>query len=353
MSKIFDIIVEELEHLQLLNQDLLNQKHSLELEMEAVDDVIKKLRSQVDVTAEVFRITPALSTPEDKEIDTLLNKKSELHQEVEQLTIQMNCNTEKMQRIQSAIEDEDVIHNGYQILNILERDCQRTAQKLQQSIALQTHAALHKIDFIMQIADSDMQRAKLELKKLYKNFMKLDTGLEEIVTNLMPVDFAEKSFSETVKEICSALSKKNKKKIVFSIDSAIDTAPIENIVFVTLVRIVNELLTNSTLRMCIDMPQLVVKLEDNEILMTYQEYVAISAEVEMQTDSLKGGEQGKVHEPEQEQENIMSVDLDFLKERVNLLNGSLQCECKDEIRIVIVIPISKKDKEIVSRETFL
>lgn len=340
MSKIFDIIVEELQYLQLLNQDLLNRKRSLELEIEAVDNVIKKLRSQVDATAEVFRITPVLSTPEDKEIDTLLKKKSELHQEVEHLTMQMNSNTEKMQRIHSAIDDEDEMHNGYQTLTILERDYQRMAQRLQQSITVQSHAVLHKIDFIMQIADSDMQRAKLELKKMYKNFMKLDTELEEIVTNLLLMDFEEKSFFETMEKMCSSLS--NKKKNVFSIDRAIDTAQIENIVYVTLLRIVSELLSNPTLKNSSDMMQLALKLEDNEIYITYQELTAESVKVKTQVDSPEDGEQSKQQEPEQEQENLLSADLDFLKERVSLLNGSLQCESNNGIRIVIVIPIAKK-----------
>lgn len=322
MDKIKKYLFVELANLKSERDENLRNIYRGKLNIESIDEAIKKIRMEQDSTGDVFKPSES-KADDDREILSLCERKESIQRDIDVLEKRIVCIDKKMEQLAELQNDEASVNiDGYQMLSIRENERQRISRDIHDSVLQKMTALIHKTEFTQKVMDSDVSRAKLELEIVNKVMRECVDELRDIVYNLRPMALDDIGFKETLERYVNQCSSMTDMNITLNLDNLNDDN-IDNIIQITAFRIIQELTGNS-----------IKHSEGNNINIT----------IYTDKDNLviEHADDGNGYSDENSVVGDINTGfgLAIIKERVKLLNGDIQCEHTDGTKNVITIPIN-------------
>lgn len=256
MSKINDFMSEEMNICIEKRSQLKAQIRSLQLDMEFVDKAISRIIQQKDTTGDTFLSADNSDNFDDREILKLKEKRDSIKELIEDKEkefeeISKRCdrikellitadNSQEKNKFESDLEWQQM--NSVEI-NIQEMDRRRIAMEIHDTVVQNLTALTLKNDFIIKIINSDVQRAKLELKNCNNILKESIDGLRNIIFDLRPMSLDVLGFEDTFINYISKLSAKT--DMIVTYDYKADINHMDSMLLINLIRIIQELCNNS------------------------------------------------------------------------------------------------------------
>ena len=215
----------------------------------------------------------------------------------------------------------------FSVLDVQEKERQRIARDLHDSSLQNLTHLVHKVELASLYIDEDPIKAKLELATVESNLHKVIDDIRNRIYDLRPMTFDDLGLRETLLNLFSVMSQDGKFEILSDIDD-IDNITYQlsekekEILFIMIYRIIQECVYNAVehskgncIKISLKQSDLnfLIKVEDNGVGFNQDEVVK------------KGKHFG----------------LSVVRERVFLLNGSMQIETNSGTSILIKIPKKK------------
>lgn len=334
-SKARDYLQKRLEML-LDKKVILSAKISkINTDIENIDEMIKQVSKEVDNAFEIFSPRQKKNDFARLEIDKLLSNKQELQDSLTLLIEEANELDGDIGNIKEAlgetIEDESVLctdeeiiscedrMNGIKILQQQENERSRIARDLHDSVVQVLANMIHKCEMCSKIIDVDSIRAKLELEIMSKNLRDSISEIRNIIYNLRPMSFDDLGLNTTLESLVNDIKSRTNMEVRFNVEG--EKSELSNIIQLTIFRIVQEC-TNNCLKHS--------KGNNIDILLRYDEkniYVKVSDDgVGMGCENVDNNK-------------LTGFGLDMMKERVELLNGTIDISTEEEKGTTIEVNI--------------
>lgn len=284
-----------------------------------IDEMIKQVSKEVDNAFEIFSPRQKKNDFAKQEIDKLLSNKQELKDSLSQLTEQANELDNDINNIKEVLgeptedevnlplNEEDTSYEdrmcGIKILEQQENERSRIARDLHDSVVQILTNVIHKCEMCSKIIDVDAIRAKLELEIMSKNLRDSINEIRNIIYDLRPMSFDDLGLNTTLESLVNDIKSRTNMEVGLIIEG--ERSELSSIVKLTIFRIVQEC-TNNSLKHS--------KGKKLDVLLKYQEnniYVKVSDDgVGMSCDNVDNSK-------------LTGFGLDMMKERVELLNGTI------------------------------
>lgn len=317
---------------------ILNVKiNKINSDIDNIDEMIKQVSKEVDNAFEIFSPRQKKNDFAKQEIDKLLSNKQELKDSLSQLTEQANELDDDIKCIREALgepveeetnlslNEEDNLGEdkmcGIKILEQQENERSRIARDLHDSVVQVLTNVIHKCEMCSKIIDVDAIRAKLELEIMSKNLRDSINEIRNIIYDLRPMSFDDLGLNTTLESLVNDIKSRTTMEIGLSIEG--ERNELSNIIKLTIFRIVQEC-TNNSLKHS--------KGKKLDILLKYQEdniYIRVSDDgVGMKAENTGNSK-------------LTGFGLHMMKERVELLNGTIDISTEEEngTTIEVKIPI--------------
>lgn len=219
---------------------------------------------------------------------------------------------------------------GIYILESHEYERNRIAMDLHDSSVQSLTGLVHKTELCMRLVDIDTIRVKLELQTMMETIRSVISGMREIIYNLRPMSLDNLGLSVTIESYCHQFMKSNDIETVFH--GPEEEPEIPSIYKVTLYRILQEACCNIgkhakatkiDVSLCCDNNILRLAIQDNGI----------------------GYDTQKVTAPTNEKK--YGFGLSMMKERANLLGGTIQIKSAigEGTTVSVEIPLQEKEEK--------
>ena len=248
------------------------------------------------------------------DLDEVINKINEMREVIN------NSSDEDSENVYNNKSESELNESDAEILWILEEDRQRISRDIHDTVVQNLTALIHKEEFINQILDKDVNRAKIEInnaKLLIKDSVK---DLRNIIYQLRPMELDDLGFNEALLNLIDKLDDSYKNIMIHTtIDCSDDISQIASI---SSLRIINELSSNSYKYADCSNIYIDISTDEQYIYIDYRDdgcgfdYNSI----------------GKV------KNNNSGYGIRMLNERIVLLKGSIEYD-RDRAEFKIKIPI--------------
>ena len=219
-----------------------------------------------------------------------------------------------------TMENVDNNSDSTNILWLLEADRKRISRDIHDTVVQNLTALIHKQEFAIQIADRDLNRAKIEMNNVKGIVKESINELRNIIYQLRPMELDDLGFNEALMNLLDKLDYSHKDIIMhYTIDCTDD---ISHVVCMSTLRIINELTSNSFKHADCNNIYIDIATDDNKLTISYKDDGC----------GFDFEQIGKV------KSNNTGYGIRMLVERVNLLRGSINYN-KDEKEFVINIPL--------------
>lgn len=230
----------------------------------------------------------------------------------------------KIESLECIMEEEsnNENENDLIILKVQENDRRRIARDLHDTSLQNISYLIHKIELSSMFIDQDPLRAKLELSVVNKHLRSVIDEIRSIIFDLRPMPFDDLGLAAAFERLVDVLNEDKK----FEVDMDIEDVSCENnIVLVTIYRVVQECMTNIVKHAEATKVILKTKVENSRY------YICIS-------DNGKG-----FVETELEEKNN-HFGLSLVQERINMLGGNItiNSEIGMGTKIEMYIPLEGK-----------
>ncbi|WP_099469808.1 sensor histidine kinase [Konateibacter massiliensis] len=270
-----------------------------------------------------------------------------LHEEEKKITKQNEELSEKIRSLDNRIGEIDHIINnmknkncgGYlkncganedykiEILRSQEFERKRIARDIHDSVVQKLTNMIHKSEFIMKIMDQDITRAKLELMSMSNNIRSTIEEMRNIIYNLRPMALDDIGIDVIIER---ELLKIKENGINVTYDVLGDNSNVDQIVQITLIRIIQEACNNAVKHS--DFTEFCVKIVYN------QDCVEVYIK-----DNGKGFEVLKTNDMVYESKS--GFGLSMMRERVYLLSGLINFETGEDKGTQIYVKVPKCFRE--------
>lgn len=334
MDEIQKYLTEELQSAKEEKENLEEQIHKIEIETELICQAIDKIVMNQDATSLVFMSEEEFQGFDGTEIKKLSQKKTALAEEklrLQQTVSQTARRIAKLERLlkQSTgkLKEDSTgakkVYNTYEVIYMQEADRQRIARDIHDTVVQGLTALIHKNEFVGKIFETDKQRAQLELKKNNNVIRDSINELRNIIFDLRPMSLDDLGFEKT---FYTAIEKiKGTTQMVVKADYLCDTDSMNPIIGITVIRIIQELCSNSIKYSKGTKIQVTIKQDkQNELLILYSD----------------NGEGYDLNKPTDCTKNNTGFGLNMMLERIALLQGKMEVCYKDgELSYTIRIPL--------------
>lgn len=308
--------------------------NSLELELSSICNKMVEVKNKGDKTQELFTSTNN-NQFKAKEYSALKNRKSEIENLKENKVSELNKLINKISEMKKIInnsfetveqnvdnnnQDSGKVESDSEILWILEEDRQRISRDIHDTVVQNLTALIHKEEFINQILDKDVNRARIEInnaKTLLKDSIK---ELRDIIYQLRPMGLDDLGFNEALLNLVDKLDDNYKDIIIHTTVDCSDE--MSQIVCISSLRIINELSSNSY--KYADCSNIYIDVSTDE------EYIYIDYR-----DDGKGFDYNSIGKVKN---NNSGYGIRMLNERVILLKGSIEYN-REKAEFKIKLPL--------------
>lgn len=221
--------------------------------------------------------------------------------------------------IKNISDDEKNEYRSLTILDIQEKERIRIARELHDSSLQNLTHIIHEIELSSMFIDQDPIRAKLELASCSQNLKHTIDEIRETIFNLRPMSFDDLGFKQCIENFVDVCKKQFK---TTRIECEIDEIDESNLYLATLYRIIQEAVINSLKHSEADKLILLIKNEGDKLIVNV-------------IDNGKGFLVDNIAEDNKEKHFGLSI----MKERIYLLNGSIEIDSKPDIGTTIEITV--------------
>lgn len=300
--------------------------HTLSLDIEFIEKACSKITDSRDHTQIVFLSGGSENAFEENELKKLQAQKAEFIQLKNDLEQNLKEKEERYEYLRHLSEDclKNAIHTStYEELSLQEADRQRIAMDIHDTVIQNLTALILKNEFVLRIMDSDIQRAKLELKNNNDLLKSSINELRDIIYNLRPMSLDDLGFEHAFNNLMNKISANT--DMVVTYDYNADEIDTDSVVLINLLRMIQELCNNSIKHS--KGSQIYVKIDQD------QEQILVTVE-----------DDGIGFEYNEKEQNGKGFGLSMVKDRIVLFNGTLQIEkIKDGgMRYRIGIPLKRR-----------
>lgn len=218
--------------------------------------------------------------------------------------------------VEVVSESDDRVNDSSVFLKLQEADRQRIAAELHDSVLQNLSLVMHNLDLAEKFIDYDSVRAKLELESNRKIVKETIDDIRSTIFDLRPMQFDDFGFKKTLENQLEGYKSRTSMDISYRID---DLDSKDNLVLLTIFRIVQELVINSIKHSKGNSLSVQVLDEGSRIY------------IEESDDGIG------ISDEDFEKENHFGMKI--LKERVNMINGTFR-KMDDVKGTKIVIEIS-------------
>ncbi len=334
MDEIQKYLTEELQSVKEEKKNLDEQIHKIDIEAELIHQAIDKIVMNQDTTSLVFMSEEEFQGFDGTEIKKLSQKKTALAEQKVQLQQSVSQTVRKIARLERLLTQNiekskektnghGKVYNTYEVIYMQEADRQRIARDIHDTVVQGLTALIHKNEFVGKIFETDKQRAQLELEKNNNIIRDSINELRNIIFDLRPMSLDDLGFEKT---FYTAIEKiKGTTQMIVKADYLCDTDSINPIIGITVIRIIQELCSNSIKYSKGTKIQITIKQdEQNHLLVLYSDN-GVGYDLEKPTDCTK---------------NNTGFGLNMMRERIALLQGTMKVCYKDgELSYTIRIPL--------------
>lgn len=218
--------------------------------------------------------------------------------------------------VEVVSQSEDRVNDSSVFLKLQEADRQRIAAELHDSVLQNLSLVMHNLELAEKFIDYDSVRAKLELESNRKIVKETIDDIRSTIFDLRPMQFDDFGFKKTLENQLEGYKSRTSMDISYRID---DLDSKDNLVLLTIFRIVQELVINSIKHSKGNSLSVQVLDEGSRIY------------IEESDDGIG------ISDEDFEKENHFGMKI--LKERVNMINGTFR-KMDDVKGTKIVIEIS-------------
>ena len=220
--------------------------------------------------------------------------------------------------------NKSIINRGLQILDIQERERQRIARDLHDTSLQNLTHIIHKIELSSMFIDDDPVKAKLELVSVNKNLRSVIKEIRNTIFDLRPMTFDDLGLRESFERLADHLKESSDFEVFYNIEEINCN---NSLVLMTIFRIIEECTNNA------------IKHSNGSVVFFELKKIAENTCIIIVADNGKSFDAEKVLS-----ENQRHFGLNILKERVELLCGTMEIDSKlDKGTVIkIVIPLLEK-----------
>lgn len=218
--------------------------------------------------------------------------------------------------VEVVSQSDDRVNDSSVFLKLQEADRQRIAAELHDSVLQNLSLVMHNLELAEKFIDYDSVRAKLELESNRKIVKETIDDIRSTIFDLRPMQFDDFGFKKTLENQLEGYKSRTSMDISYRID---DLDSKDNLVLLTIFRIVQELVINSIKHSKGNSLSVQVLDEGSRIY------------IEESDDGIG------ISDEDFEKENHFGMKI--LKERVNMINGTFR-KMDDVKGTKIVIEIS-------------
>lgn len=332
MSKINDFMSEELSISVEKRSQLKAQIRSLQLDMEFVDKARSRIIQQKDTTGDTFLSADNSDNFDDREILKLKEQRDNIEALIEDKEKELEEISKRCDRIKELLLTADDSQEKNQLnsnmewreispveINIQEMDRRRIAMEIHDTVVQNLTALTLKNDFIIKIINSDVQRAKLELKNCNNILKESIDELRNIIFDLRPMSLDVLGFEDTFINYINKLSTKTDMIVTYNYKA--DINHMDSMLLINLIRIIQELCNNSIKHS--KGTKLEVKVTSNK------QYVTV--------DVIDDGIGFDLNS------NVSGFGLSMIRDRLSIYNGKLETKrLAKGMQCRVLVPIKEK-----------
>ena len=233
--------------------------------------------------------------------------------------------TEKQEQKDVLMQvDKASINRGLQILDIQERERQRIARDLHDTSLQNLTHIIHKIELSSMFIDDDPVRAKLELVSVSKNLRSVIKEIRNTIFDLRPMTFDDLGLKESFERLADHLKESSDFEVFYNIDEINCN---NSLVLMTIFRIIEECTNNA------------IKHSSGSVVFFELKKIAENTCIIIVADNGQSFDVDKVLTEKQRH-----FGLNILKERVEILCGTMEIDSKPNKGTVIkiIIPLLEK-----------
>lgn len=333
MKEIINFIVEELRMTEKNKREIGDKIRMIKLDMESIDKAIDKIIRKRDDTSLIFLSANSVTGFDGDEAERLEQQKSDLADCLKKLFVQLdeqNIRGVKLEKLVREYKDKQRKLTNFDIIKVQEADRQRIARDIHDTVVQNLTALELKNEFITNIMETDMQRAKLEIQTNSKILKESIEELRNIIYDLRPMALGDLGFEKTFYNLMGKIDVSTDMIVKYEFDTK--GYKINPIVSITVVRMIHELCTNSIKYSGGNNIYVKIEVEDNKLII-------------VQSDDGKGYDLKK---DECTFLNNTGFGIPMLKESVTLLDGTVLVTSNPETgsKYVISIPIYEGSKDV-------
>lgn len=220
--------------------------------------------------------------------------------------------------------NKSIINRGLQILDIQERERQRIVRDLHDTSLQNLTHIIHKIELSSMFIDDDPVKAKLELVSVNKNLRSVIKEIRNTIFDLRPMTFDDLGLRESFERLADHLKESSDFEVFYNIEEINCN---NSLVLMTIFRIIEECTNNA------------IKHSNGSVVFFELKKIAENTCIIIVADNGKSFDAEKVLSEKQRH-----FGLNILKERVELLCGTMEIDSKPDKGTVIKIMIPLLEK---------
>ena len=246
MNKVYDYLNRRYIYYNDKKNEYVNKEHRIELNIEQIDAAIANIKAELSSADSVFKCNDN-SIFKKQEIDKLLEEKETLEQEKVSLRESIEAVDLEIKELDDVLkeyqESEDINSHGMVVVESQERERQRIARDIHDSVVQTMTGLVHKSEFCTKVMDKDPLRAKLELEVINNMVRNCIDELRAIIYDLRPMSFDDLGIDVTLNRVIERCKLNTDMNITYTIEG--EPYQLKSVVALSIIRIIQEACNNS------------------------------------------------------------------------------------------------------------
>ena len=246
MNKVYDYLNRRYIYYNDKKNEYVNKEHRIELNIEQIDAAIANIKAELSSADSVFKCNDN-SIFKKQEIDKLLEEKETLKQEKVSLRESIEAVDLEIKELDDVLkeyqESEDINSHGMVVVESQERERQRIARDIHDSVVQTMTGLVHKSEFCTKVMDKDPLRAKLELEVINNMVRNCIDELRAIIYDLRPLSFDDLGIDVTLNRVIERCKLNTDMNITYTIEG--EPYQLKSVVALSIIRIIQEACNNS------------------------------------------------------------------------------------------------------------
>lgn len=246
MNKVYDYLNRRYIYYNDKKNEYVNKEHRIELNIEQIDAAIANIKAELSSADSVFKCNDN-SIFKKQEIDKLLEEKETLKEEKVSLRESIEAVDLEIKELDDVLkeyqESEDINSHGMVVVESQERERQRIARDIHDSVVQTMTGLVHKSEFCTKVMDKDPLRAKLELEVINNMVRNCIDELRAIIYDLRPMSFDDLGIDVTLNRVIERCKLNTDMNITYTIEG--EPYQLKSVVALSIIRIIQEACNNS------------------------------------------------------------------------------------------------------------